>query len=124
MQAVHRRARRTRRCRVEEHRRGSRGAASAGIVATSLVFYIPFSLHVTLGQDYLPSRVGTASGVTLGLAVCIGGLAAPLLGVIADQTSLRTAIALLTIMPVVSALVGIGMHEPHVPPSIWRCDDW
>jgi hypothetical protein len=31
--------------------------------------------HVTLGQDYLPNRVSTASGVTLGLTVSIGGLA-------------------------------------------------
>src|ERR1039457_1607685 len=50
------------------------------IAAAGLTTYIPFSLHVTLGQDYLPSRPGTASGVTLGLAVSIGGLAAPLIG--------------------------------------------
>ncbi len=40
---------------------------------------------VTLGQEYLPERVGLASGVTLGLAVTVGGLAAPLLGRIVDQ---------------------------------------
>ncbi|EFD64856.1 membrane efflux protein, partial [Streptomyces lividans TK24] len=39
------------------------------VALTSAGLYVPFSLHITLGQDYLPRRVGTASGVTLGLAV-------------------------------------------------------
>src|ERR1044071_5187828 len=34
------------------------------VALTSAVLYVPFSLQVTLGQDYLPSRVGTASGIT------------------------------------------------------------
>lgn len=41
---------------------------------------------------YLPSRIGTASGVTLGLTVSIGGLISPLLGHLADSTSLKTAL--------------------------------
>ncbi len=82
------------------------------IAAAAIVFYVPFSLHVTLGQDYLPRRVGTASGVTLGLAVSVGGLAAPLLGAVADRTSLRTAIAVLVLMPIISSLVGLSLHEP------------
>ncbi|MDT0430307.1 MFS transporter [Streptomyces sp. DSM 41770] len=69
--------------------------ASAGL-------YVPFSLQVTLGQDYLPSRVGTASGITLGLAVSVGGVAAPLIGALADATSLRTALAPLILMPAIS----------------------
>lgn len=47
------------------------------VVLTSAGLYVPFSLQVTLGQDYLPTRVGTAGGITLGLTVSIGGLAAP-----------------------------------------------
>lgn len=54
------------------HRR-HRALASAGL-------YVPFSLQVTLGQDYLPPRVGTAGGITLGLTVSIGGLASPAVG--------------------------------------------
>jgi MFS transporter, FSR family, fosmidomycin resistance protein len=30
-------------------------------------------VQVTLGQDCLPHRIGTASGVTLRLAISIGG---------------------------------------------------
>jgi MFS transporter, FSR family, fosmidomycin resistance protein len=50
-----------------------------------LAFFAPSSVMVTLGQEYLPERVGLASGVTLGLSVTVGGLAAPLLGWIVDQ---------------------------------------
>ena len=47
---------------------------------------------VVLAQRALPRHVGFASGVTLGLSIGIGSLASPLLGVLADHTSLRTAL--------------------------------
>ncbi|WP_219822259.1 MFS transporter [Streptomyces sp. Ru73] len=79
--------------------------ASAGL-------YVPFSLHVTLGQDYLPRRMGTASGVTLGLTVSIGGLAGPLLGALADATTLQTALAPLIGLPAVGRLLLRSLREP------------
>jgi MFS transporter, FSR family, fosmidomycin resistance protein len=87
-------------------------AVFAAVAAAAVMLYVPFSLHVTLGQDYLPGRVGTASGITLGLAVSVGGLAAPALGVIAEHAGLRSALALLTLMPLVCAVVGMRMREP------------
>jgi FSR family fosmidomycin resistance protein-like MFS transporter len=88
-------------------------AVFAAVVVTAVVFYVPFSLHVTLGQDYLPTRIGTASGVTLGLAVSVGGLASPLLGVLADHAGLGAAIAVLIVMPVIASAVGLSLHEPR-----------
>ncbi|MEU9448866.1 MFS transporter [Streptomyces sp. NPDC048277] len=92
------------------------GPALYGFVAlTSVGLYVPFSLQVTLGQDYLPSRIGTASGVTLGLTVSVGGLAGPLLGRLADATSLQLALAPLVLMPVLSRLLFGTLREPAVP---------
>lgn len=51
-----------------------------------------YSPMVALGQVYLPNRVGLASGVTLGLAISIGGIFAPILGTIADSFGLLTTI--------------------------------
>ncbi|WP_037680087.1 MFS transporter [Streptomyces griseus] len=82
--------------------------ASAGL-------YVPFSLQVTLGQDYLPSRVGTASGITLGLTVSVGGLTSPLIGTLADATSVRTALIPLILMPVLSWLLFRTLSEPPAP---------
>src|SRR3984957_19317334 len=58
------------------------GIALAAAAAAGLATNIPFSVMIKLGQDYLPSRPGTATGITLGLAVSIGGLFAPVLGAI------------------------------------------
>ncbi|WP_030581747.1 MFS transporter [Streptomyces anulatus] len=85
------------------------------VALTSAGLFVPFSLQVTLGQDYLPSRVGTASGITLGLTVSIGGLASPAIGSLADATSLRTALAPLVLMPVLSWLFFRTLPEPGVP---------
>ncbi|MEU6548786.1 MFS transporter [Streptomyces sp. NPDC046915] len=85
------------------------------VALTSAGLYVPFSLQVTLGQDYLPSRVGTASGITLGLTVSIGGLAGPAIGGLADATSLRTALTPLVLMPVLSWLLFRTLPEPGVP---------
>ncbi|WP_406104308.1 MFS transporter [Micromonospora globbae] len=85
------------------------------VALTSAGLYVPFSLQVTLGQDYLPSRVGTASGITLGLAVSVGGLVSPVVGRVADATSLRTALALLVVMPALSWLLFRTLPEPAPP---------
>ncbi|MFE2419322.1 MFS transporter [Streptomyces hokutonensis] len=85
------------------------------VALASLALYVPFSLHVTLGQDYLPTRVGTASGITLGLTVGIGGMVTPLIGTIADATSLRTALTPLIVLPALSWLLFRGLPEPTAP---------
>jgi FSR family fosmidomycin resistance protein-like MFS transporter len=85
------------------------------VALTSICLYVPFSLHVTLGQDYLPHRVGTASGVTLGLAVSVGGVVSPLIGTLADGTSLRTALTPLIALPALGWLLLRTLREPALP---------
>ncbi|MEV6109579.1 MFS transporter [Streptomyces sp. NPDC051940] len=82
------------------------------VALTSAGLYVPFSLHITLGQDYLPGRPGTASGVTLGLAVSVGGLAGPLIGAAADAWSLQAALAPLIALPAAGWLLLRTLHEP------------
>ena len=52
-------------------------AALPLITLVGLITNIPFAVLIKLGQDYLPTRPGTAAGVTLGLAVSAGGGGAP-----------------------------------------------
>ncbi|MBZ6477190.1 MFS transporter [Streptomyces griseocarneus] len=87
------------------------------VALTSAGLYVPFSLHITLGQDYLPRRMGTASGVTMGLAVSVGGLAGPAIGAMADATSLQTALTPLIALPALAWLLLRTLHEPVVAPS-------
>jgi FSR family fosmidomycin resistance protein-like MFS transporter len=67
---------------------------------------------VKLGQDYLPSRPGTAAGVTLGLAVSAGGLGMPLLGLIAEQHGPRGAFIALAVVPVLAVALSAALREP------------
>ena len=64
----------------------------AAVIAT-------FSVTVVMGQEYLPGRIGTASGVTLGLSIGLGGLGAPLLGLVADKWGLNTTLYVLAVLP-------------------------
>ncbi|MFI9720317.1 MFS transporter [Streptomyces sp. NPDC052396] len=90
------------------------------IALTSAGLYVPFSLQVTLGQDYLPHRVGTAGGVTLGLAIGIGGIATPLIGTLADATSLRLALTPLIALPLLGRLLLHPLREPGIPAAAAR----
>lgn len=54
---------------------------------------------IALGQSYVPQHLGMASGLSFGVAVCIGGVAAPGLGVLADAVGLQ---------PVMLAVAGIA----------------
>ncbi|WP_030161105.1 MFS transporter, partial [Streptomyces sp. NRRL S-244] len=82
----------------------------AALAAAAL--YVPFSLQVTLGQDYLPARMGTAGGVTLGLTVSVGGLASPVIGALADATSVRTALLPLAALPLLAWALARRLPEP------------
>ncbi len=82
----------------------SQAAALALLVPIGLALYAPFSVMTVMGQEYLPGRVGTASGVTIGLAVTLGGLAAPVLGRVADLHGVRAAVSTLVFVPLAGAL--------------------
>jgi FSR family fosmidomycin resistance protein-like MFS transporter len=85
--------------------------AYVAAILLGLALYVPFSVHVTLGQEYLPRHIGTASGVTLGLAVSVGGVVAPLLGTLADHAGLTVALGTLFVFPIVSLLVSTRLPE-------------
>ncbi|HSF27245.1 MAG TPA: MFS transporter [Actinomycetes bacterium] len=90
----------------------NRPVALVFVVLTGIAVFMPFSVLVMLGQDYLPNRIGTASGVTVGLAVSVGGLATPVLGRLADLTSLRTSLSVLIVLPLVALALSVLIHEP------------
>ena len=73
---------------------------------------LTYSPSVVLGQQYLPNRVGLASGVTLGLAFAVGGATSPLLGWIADLHGIRAALAWTMVLPAVSAALAFTLPDP------------
>jgi FSR family fosmidomycin resistance protein-like MFS transporter len=79
------------------------------MVPIGIVLYAPFSVMTVMGQEFLPGRVGTASGLTIGLAVTLGGLAAPVLGRLADLRGVRFAVASVVLVPLLGAAVALTL---------------
>jgi MFS transporter, FSR family, fosmidomycin resistance protein len=96
---------------------GNKYAALPLALVAGLITNVPFAVLVKLGQDYLPSRPGTAAGVTLGLAVSAGGLFMPLLGLVAEHHGPQGAIFVLAVVPVIAILVSAALREPARDPE-------
>lgn len=77
------------------------GPAPAFMLLTGigLVTIASFSVTVVLGQQYLPNRLGLASGVTLGLAIGVGGVVAVALGAVADAHGLEAVLWIIAALP-------------------------
>jgi MFS transporter, FSR family, fosmidomycin resistance protein len=82
-----------------------RWPATVLLVGIGFVVIANFSITVVMGQEYLPSRLGLASGITLGAAIGLGGLAAAGLGALADATSLETTMWTIALVPLPALLL-------------------
>jgi FSR family fosmidomycin resistance protein-like MFS transporter len=86
-----------------------RWPATLLLVAVGFVVIANFSITVVMGQEYLPSRLGLASGITLGAAIGIGGLAAAGLGALADATSLETTMWTIALVPLPALALALSL---------------
>jgi FSR family fosmidomycin resistance protein-like MFS transporter len=82
------------------------------LAALAGAFGLSSSVLVVLGQEYLPNRVGVASGVTLGLAVSAGGMAAPALGWVADQLQMGVVLIVIEAILLAAALQAFLLPRP------------
>jgi FSR family fosmidomycin resistance protein-like MFS transporter len=98
-------------------------AAGGGALATVLlacigfVTIMSFSVTVVMGQEYLPNRLGIASGVTLGFAIGVGGVAAALLGALADHAGLATVMWTVTLLPIAGTAIALTLPESATHPA-------
>ena len=67
-----------------------------------------FGVTMVLSQLYLPRHVGMASGLSVGLAMGIGGVAAVVLGAVADAVDLKTALTICAVAPAVGVSSASG----------------
>jgi MFS transporter, FSR family, fosmidomycin resistance protein len=85
--------------------------AELSLIPLALAVYAPSSVLVVLGQEYLPTRVGTASGVTMGLSFSIGGLLVPVIGWIGDHAGLQAALFTLALSPALATGIAVTLPE-------------
>jgi MFS transporter, FSR family, fosmidomycin resistance protein len=82
------------------------GAVGAvAVCAAGAVIVSTFGVTIVLSQEYLPSRIAMASGMSVGLATGLGGIAAVALGAIADAVDLRAALIATAAGPALGVLV-------------------
>ena len=60
-----------------------------------------FGVTLVMSQEYMPGRVGMASGLSIGLSIGLGGVAAVLVGAIADAVDLHVALVACAVGPAV-----------------------
>lgn len=92
---------------------GAPGAVCLALVGACIIG--TFGVSMVMSQEYLPSRIGLASGLSVGLSVGLGGVGAVALGAIADSIDLRAAMWTAAAAPVVAVALGLLL-----PPSARR----
>jgi FSR family fosmidomycin resistance protein-like MFS transporter len=86
-----------------------------GVVALALVGVCvvgTFGVTMVLSQLYLPRQVGLASGLSVGLAMGIGGVAAVVLGAVADAVDLRVALTISSLAPLFGVVACLRLPAP------------
>jgi FSR family fosmidomycin resistance protein-like MFS transporter len=94
------------------------GGVGVAMVAAALIgaaVIASFSVTVVMGQEYLPNRLGVASGVTLGLAIGVGGIGAAVLGQAADAWGLETALQIAAVLPLPALALALSLPEGRYP---------
>jgi FSR family fosmidomycin resistance protein-like MFS transporter len=72
-----------------------------------------YGVTMVLSQSYLPRHIGMASGISVGLAMGIGGVAAVVLGAVADAVDLKTALTISALAPVLGLAACLRLPHPR-----------
>ncbi|HVS86309.1 MAG TPA: MFS transporter [Gaiellaceae bacterium] len=96
---------------------------AVGLMLVGVCTVGSFGVTMVLSQLYLPRHVGMASGLSVGLAMGIGGVAAVVLGAVADAIDLKTALTACAIAPALGVVVSFRLPAPArrtTPPAELR----
>jgi len=88
--------------------------AGAATIAT-------FAVTIVMGQEYLPGRLGVAAGVTIGLSIGLGGVGAPLLGLLADAQGLRAVFETMAVTALLALALALALPR-HAPEPVHRAE--
>jgi FSR family fosmidomycin resistance protein-like MFS transporter len=84
----------------------------AGGVASAIALVIigaavvgTFGVTMVMSQEYMPRHIGMASGLSIGLSIGLGGVAAVVLGAIADSVDLETALWVCAVVPLIGVVL-------------------
>jgi FSR family fosmidomycin resistance protein-like MFS transporter len=90
-------------------------AGALSLMGVGMCVVGTFGVTMVLSQLYLPRHVGMASGLSVGLAMGIGGVAAVILGAVADAVDLRVALTISAVAPALGVVVAMRLPRPASP---------
>lgn len=101
----------------------TQGGVTSLAVAFVFAAFIGFAIvaaqtsFIVLGQEYLPNRIGVATGVTMGLAVSVGGMFSPVFGRIGDTFGLAASMWTIVGLASVALMFALTLppHARRVP---------
>jgi FSR family fosmidomycin resistance protein-like MFS transporter len=87
------------------------GAALAAVFATAAgaATIATFAVTIVMGQEFLPGRLGVSAGVTIGLSIGLGGVGAPLLGLLADADGLTSVFDVIAVLPLFALVLSLAL---------------
>lgn len=71
-----------------------------------------FTVTIVMAQGLLPNNLGVASGLMAGFAIGTGGIGVTLLGLVADQFGVPTALKSIWILPVLGLIISLFIKYP------------
>lgn len=74
-----------------------------------------FTISMVMGQYYGQSNIGLASGLTTGFAIGIGGVSAPLFGILADQIGLSSTLSVTAALPALASIAILFLPRDFSP---------
>jgi FSR family fosmidomycin resistance protein-like MFS transporter len=99
---------------------GIPGAVALALVGACVVG--TFGVTMVMSQEYMPRHIGTASGLSIGMSVGLGGIAAVALGRVADASTLGTALYVAAAAPllaiVLAAMLPSSRRAPALEPGV------
>src|SRR5919109_4319434 len=91
---------------------GIPGAIALALIGACVIG--TFGVTMVMSQEYLPRRVGVASGLSIGLSIGLGGVGAVGLGGLADSIDLRSAMYAAAAAPVAGLVLAALLPSPRV----------
>jgi MFS transporter, FSR family, fosmidomycin resistance protein len=91
------------------------------VIVVGMAMNTNVSVALVLAQEYLPARMGLATGLTIGLCSGVGGLIVALLGVLGDAAGPSAVLYVIAALPLAVALLAARLPRPAAAPpgTMW-----
>ena len=99
----------------------SYGAMVPLVIVIGVAMNTNMSITLVLAQEYLPARMGLATGLTVGLCGGAGGLIVAALGLLGDSAGPAAVLYVIAALPLLVAAVSATLPRPAAAPpeTLW-----